>query len=336
MSSRIAALAMALVAVAAATADAAPDLGHRPHAVLLANNSGTETTDLLVPLAVLRDAEVADVAIVAVEPGPVTLMPGLVIEPDATLADVTATPDLVVVPAMHDPTTPALLAAVRRWAGEGALVASICDGAWVLAYAGLLDGRTATSHWYSMAKLRDAYPHTRWRQDVRWVRDGNLVTSAGVSAALPLARHLAEQLGHGGLERTGNETGPPHDGARFTIAARDVWAGAGNYLLPWRHETVAVPLVDGTDELAAALTLDLLHRTYAVSTTTFATTTRVRSRRGVRLVPDVVAPTAPASDRTLPVGVADFDPLLADIEARYGAATRSLVALQIEYPPGRW
>jgi hypothetical protein len=114
-----------------------------------------------------------------------------------------------------------------------------------------------------------------------------------------------------------------------------VWAGVGNYLLPWRHETVAVPLVDGTDELAAALTLDLLHRTYLISTTTFAPATTVRSRRGVRLVPDVVAASAPPSDRVMPVVATDFDPLLADIEARYGAATRSLVALQIEYPPGR-
>jgi hypothetical protein len=95
---RLSAVAAAgLLALAAASAQAAA-----PRVAIVAENSGAETTDLLVPLAVLRDAGV-DVSVVAVAPGPVSLMPGLTILPDATLADTETPPEIAVVPAMHDP-----------------------------------------------------------------------------------------------------------------------------------------------------------------------------------------------------------------------------------------
>ncbi|MDX2167854.1 MAG: DJ-1/PfpI family protein [Deltaproteobacteria bacterium] len=297
--------------------------------VILANNSGTETTDLLTPFAVLRDADVADVRIVAPASAPVTLMPGLTILPDATLGE-TPPPDVAIVPAMHDPRDPRLLDAVRRWAAAGVLLVSICDGAWVLAHAGVLEGRTATSHWYSIGTLRAQFPHTTWRQDRRWVRDGTIVTSAGVSASLPLADYLVEVLaGRAAL----SDDAPAHDGAAFAIRAADIGAGALNYALPWRHDVVAVPLRDGIDELALGVGVDLLARTYAVQTITTANR-MVRGRRGLRILPDAAA--APAADRSVEFASAGFDAGLADIEQRYGAATRSLVALQLEYPPGRW
>jgi putative intracellular protease/amidase len=329
----LAGLLLASIGGRAAAAETATPAA-RPRVAILANNSGAETTDLLAPFAVLRDAGVAEVAIVAVAPGPVTLMPGLTVLPDATV-DAYAPPDVAIVPAMHDPRVPELLAALRRFAQAGTLVLSICDGAWVLAEAGLLDGRSATSHWYSIPRLRQAYPRTTWRQDVRWVQDGNVITSAGVSASLPVSRRLAEMLARGGPVIGVAATGPPHDGAQFAIGAGDVIAGAENYLLPWRHEVVAVPLADGVDELALGLTVDLLHRTYAVRTVTVGAGSPVLGRRGLRLVPDVVAAAPPPADRTVVVGAPDLDALLADIETRYGTPTRRLVALQIEYPPGR-
>jgi putative intracellular protease/amidase len=308
----------------------------RPRVVLLANASGTETTDLLVPFAVLHDAGVADVTILAIGgDGPIALMPGLTILADATLHGDVPPADVVVVPAMHDPKEPALLAAVRAFAARGALVTSICDGAWVLAYAGLLEGHAATSHWYSIASLRSTFPRTTWRQDVRWVREGRVLTAAGLSAAVPFSRHLVDIIRDGSFRGDARDVGPAHDGARFAIAAGDVAIGARNYLLPWRHDVVAVPIADGVDELALGVALDLLDRTYAVRTTTFARG-RITSRRGLRIVPDLASSTAPASaNRVATIDASDFDTLLADIERRYGAATRNLVALQIEYSPRR-
>jgi putative intracellular protease/amidase len=301
----------------------------KPRVVILANNSGTETTDLLTPFAILRDADVADVQIVAPALAPVSLMPGLTIMPDAALDD-TAPPEVVIVPAMHDPTDPRLLEVVRRWNDAGVLMVSICDGAWVLAHAGVLDGRSATSHWYSIDKLRSEFPRTSWRQDRLWVRDGQIVTSAGISASQPLAQYLSAVLA--GRQPLADDAAPVHDGAAFTIRAGDVQAGLLNYVLPWRHDVVAVPLRDGIDERALGVGVDLLARTFAVKTVTTADGP-VRGRRGLMLVPDAAA--APDADRTAGFASAEFDAPLADIEQRYGAATRSLVALQIEYRPGR-
>lgn len=305
----------------------------RPQVVLLVNNSGSETTDLLVPFAVLKDAGIADVSIIAVESGPVTLMPGLTIRADATLAEATGAPDMVIVPAMHDPEAPALLAAVRNWAAAGATIVSICDGVWVLANAGLLDDRSATGHWYSMNGLRRKHPKTRWRQDVRWVQDGKIITSAGVSASLPVAHHLVEVLTNPSLA-SAQQTGAAHDGKSFGISASDVLTGGRNYLLPWRHEDVAVRLSDGVDELALGTTVDLLFRTLAATTTTVAAKPLIRGRRGLKIVPDV-SRTTPEVDRSIDIAAGDFDSLLATIEQRYGRPTRRLVALQIEYAPGR-
>jgi len=150
-----AAVAAGLLALAAASAQAAA-----PRVAIVAENSGAETTDLLVPLAVLRDAGV-DVRIVAVASGSVSLMPGLTILPDVTLADIETPPEIAVVPAMHDPDGAALRGALREWAARGTLMVSICDGAWVLANAGLLTDRAATSHWFSMSSLRSDFPATR-------------------------------------------------------------------------------------------------------------------------------------------------------------------------------
>ena len=178
---------VALLTLALALLAGDSTVAARPRVAILANNSGTETTDLLTPFAVLTDA------------------PG------------------------H-----------RAHLGRGWRLGGVdLRRRRVLANAGLLDGHRATGHWYSLGQLRKIHPRTDWRQDVRWVRDRNIITSAGVSASEPLAQHLAALLARqGGWPPVGD--GPPHDGARFAIGAGDVATGAVNYLLPWRWEVAAL------------------------------------------------------------------------------------------------
>lgn len=90
-------------------------------------------------------------------------------------------------PVDHD-----LLAAVREVAGRSRRVCSICTGAFVLAAAGLLDGRRATTHWRSVGLLAAAHPAIRVEPDAIFVRDGQVTTSAGVSAGIDLALALVE------------------------------------------------------------------------------------------------------------------------------------------------
>ena len=79
------------------------------------------------------------------------------------------------------------------------LVTSVCTGALVYAAAGLLSNRPATTHWAAFDELRAIDPTVQLREDDRWVDDGDLVTSAGVSAGIDIALHLVVRLA--GAER---------------------------------------------------------------------------------------------------------------------------------------
>jgi transcriptional regulator GlxA family with amidase domain len=86
-----------------------------------------------------------------------------------------------------------LTGAVRRLAARARRVGSVCTGAFVLAAAGLLEGRRATTHWAFCAELERAYPAVRVEPDAMFVRDGPVATSAGVTAGADLALALVEE-----------------------------------------------------------------------------------------------------------------------------------------------
>lgn len=138
----------------------------RPLVAIVAENGGTETTDLIVPYGVLKGADVADVAIVSPHAGPVNLMPALKIQPDTTIhAFDVAHPegaDIIIVPAMHDSRNEAVIGWVRDQSGKGAVVVSICEGAWIAARAGILDGKGGN------------HPLVRVRQDRKKFSQGTM------------------------------------------------------------------------------------------------------------------------------------------------------------------
>jgi transcriptional regulator GlxA family with amidase domain len=88
---------------------------------------------------------------------------------------------------------PALIAWLRRSTSRVRRLCSVCTGAFVLASAGLLDGKRATSHWMRVATLQQRYPAVKWDPNPIWVQDGNTYTSAGVTAGMDLALALIEE-----------------------------------------------------------------------------------------------------------------------------------------------
>ncbi len=99
----------------------------------------------------------------------------------------------IVIPGWRDPDSPppsALLNALNRAAANGARFLSICSGAFVLAAAGLLNGRKATTHWKYLPHLHARYPEIRWSGDVLYVEDGPVITSAGSAAGIDACLHL--------------------------------------------------------------------------------------------------------------------------------------------------
>jgi transcriptional regulator GlxA family with amidase domain len=83
---------------------------------------------------------------------------------------------------------------VRRRSQDGTLMTSVCTGSLVYAAAGLLRGRPATTHWRALARLQELEPTVRLRPDDRFVDDGDVITSAGVSAGIDMALHLVARL----------------------------------------------------------------------------------------------------------------------------------------------
>lgn len=83
-----------------------------------------------------------------------------------------------------------LLDALRRAHKRGALIVGLCLGSYVLAAAGLLDGRTATTHWYWANDLAARYPHISVNPNVLYVDEGDIITSAGTAAAIDCCLHI--------------------------------------------------------------------------------------------------------------------------------------------------
>ncbi|MGK5520593.1 helix-turn-helix domain-containing protein [Micromonospora sp. URMC 107] len=131
--------------------------------------------------------------------GPAAVRVGrFLLEPDCGL-DQLAHADTVIVPGWVDvdEDPPAdLVDAVRAAHEAGARVASLCTGAFVLAAAGLLDGRRATTHWAHTEALAARHPRVEVDPDVLYVDDGSVLTSAGKAAAMDLCLHLV-RLDHG-------------------------------------------------------------------------------------------------------------------------------------------
>src|SRR5689334_1341959 len=119
---------------------------------------------------------------------PVTASSGLTIVPHRALGEVRGALDTFIVAGGTG--TPAaarddaLVGWVRRAAPRTRRVASVCSGAFVLAAAGLLDGRRATTHWSACDELSRLFPRVTVERDPIYVRDGNVSTSAGVTAGM--------------------------------------------------------------------------------------------------------------------------------------------------------
>jgi transcriptional regulator GlxA family with amidase domain len=150
--------------------------------------------DLAIPAQIFgRQPDLYTWAVCASEPGAVPTENGFdVMVPHGLEALETA--DTVVVPGIGErawPLPDEPLDALRRAAQRGARVASICTGAFVLAAAGLLDGRRAATHWGYAALLARQFPAVRVDPDVLYVDEGDVLTSAGVAAGIDLCLHMA-------------------------------------------------------------------------------------------------------------------------------------------------
>jgi transcriptional regulator GlxA family with amidase domain len=143
---------------------------------------------------------------------------------------------------------PETVAYVRAAAHRARRVASVCTGAFVLAAAGLLDGRRATTHWARAAEFARAYPRVNVEPDRIFIRDGDLWTSAGITAGIDLALALAaDDLGEAAAKRAAQQLVVYHrrPGGQSQFSAlleADRPSGRFSPLLAWARERLGEPL----------------------------------------------------------------------------------------------
>ncbi|HEX5064775.1 MAG TPA: DJ-1/PfpI family protein [Myxococcota bacterium] len=144
-----------------------------------------------------RTGQEVEVVSVAQEERPVRCAKGMRVLPDLRL-DAAGDFDIVLVPGgqgtRREVSNPVLIEWLRKTSARCSWVTSVCTGALLLCEAGLARGRKVTTHWAFVADLRARYPDVEVREQVRYVRDGNLVTAAGVSAGIDMALWLCGQL----------------------------------------------------------------------------------------------------------------------------------------------
>jgi transcriptional regulator GlxA family with amidase domain len=128
---------------------------------------------------------------------PIVARNGLKIVPDYALADAPHL-DILVVPGgqgtRREVSNPRLIGWIRQRAADATLTTSVCTGSFLLAETGILQGRTVTTHWASVQRMRDSYQWITVRGDARFVDEGDIVTSAGISAGIDMSLYVVGRL----------------------------------------------------------------------------------------------------------------------------------------------
>ncbi|MDQ0568928.1 putative intracellular protease/amidase [Variovorax paradoxus] len=316
----------------------------RPVVAVLALNEGTEMTDLLLPHAVLKRADVADVRIVAPRSGRVKLYPALEIDGAQDFASFDrlhpSGADYVIVPAMIADDDPAVAAWLKQQAARGARVVGVCSGALVVGRADLLDGRRFAGHWYDRGTLLKRHPGATYVPHQRYVVDRGVATTTGITASVPTMLAMVEAIG--GPEKAealGTELGvaswsPEHDSTPFYLDTGRRVDFLLNKAAFWRNERRTIQVQHGSDDITLALVADARSRTGRTNVEAVSASGPVTLRSGLVLIAQSSnngkALPLPLSATLKPVQ--QLDRTLCEIGERHGVARRNWVMLEMEYP----
>lgn len=289
-------------------------------------SSGTVGSDALAPYEVFASSPQFSVYTVAAHPGLASTQGGPAIAPTYTFADTASGraphPDVVVVPAVGSPDGPQeaeLRAWVKDQAKGGALILGVCNGAAVLADAGLLDGRTATAHWSRLGAFAKQYSHVNWVGGQRFIQDGPVTTTAGVTSGIPGAlRVMADLAGPAEATRVGrllrypnwSLTGPTNIPTQ-SMTVHDLPV-ALNALVPWGRPTLGIALDDGVSEIDLASSFEVYDVSYAARPIPLSATGTVTTKHGMVLHTNTVAddPTPTTLAVPGPAGTTNLNPAL--------------------------
>ncbi|MGY2115041.1 GlxA family transcriptional regulator [Nocardia gipuzkoensis] len=191
-------------------------------------------------------------------PGPVPTTAGYAISVAKGLSALDAA-DTVLIPGwapVEAPLSASMRRALLRAHARGARLVTICSGVFALARTGLLDGRSAATHWARTAQLEREFPQVRVEPDVLYVDHGDVATSAGTGAGIDLCLHLVRQdhgAAHAALIARHMVLPPHREGGQAQYAPPPPPADALDGLLEWAGARLGTPL--SVDDLAAHLSV---------------------------------------------------------------------------------
>jgi transcriptional regulator GlxA family with amidase domain len=196
---------------------------------------------------------------------------------------------------------PKTLAFVRAMAKRGIRIASVCSGAFILAEAGLLDGRRATTHWQRTRQLMAAYPKVKLEADQIYTRDGNIWTSAGITAGIDLSlAMIAEDFGDEVAQQTAKQLVLYHrrsGGQSQFSSLLELKTPTGRFgpLLGWVREHLDAPLT--VEDMAEQAGMSSRHFTRAFIAETGTTPSKAVERLRIEVARQRVQSSSEAIER---------------------------------------
>ncbi len=282
--------------------------GHDPKMIAVLIFPDFQLLDASGPISVLEIAarfakRLLPIKVVAAKPGPVRSSSGVEMLA-RKLGPVGAITTLIVAggegveaAARNECTT----GFVRAVAKRGVRVASVCSGAFILAEAGLLDGRRATTHWQRTRQFLTAYPKVRLEPDRIFSRDGNIWSSAGITAGIDLALALVEEdFGEEVVERTARQLVLYHrrsGGQSQFSSLLELKAPTGRFgeLLTWARENLDARLT--VDDLAERAGMSARHFARAFAAETGTTPSKAIERLRIEVARSRVQSSSEAIER---------------------------------------
>ncbi|WP_409345973.1 DJ-1/PfpI family protein [Paenibacillus sp. MBLB4367] len=290
---------------------------NKPTVAVLLANEATEVFDFLVPYEMFAMTEGYNVYGVAPDREIKSLTGGLDVVPHYSFDEMDTmlgkSPDIIVIPFM-----PILdekkYAPVREWirkhSSAKTTLLTICNGAENLADTGLLNGKSAATHWGDINRLIKKYPEIQWVEDRRYVPQGNIVSSAGLTSGIDATLYvIAQQLGEAAAKKVAKEMNyPSYDYVTnpqmepFVAGLSDITYVLNN-AYQWNKVKAGVLLYDGADELDLSAAFD----TYAASGTTTTLTVSsanepIVTKHGLNLVARYQIKNVPKLTKMIVVG----------------------------------
>ncbi|WP_167884213.1 DJ-1/PfpI family protein [Leptospira idonii] len=259
----------------------------RKKAILIADEKGTEITDLLIPFYLLSATGQIDVQIASQTGKPVSVWKGIFLQPHLSLQDLSLKPDIIILPAVFHETDPLILNFIKSNTDKQFL--SICEGAKIIGESKQFSKYQITTHASSRADLEKKYPDLDWKKDLKFTKDRNLISSAGVSSAVEATLILIEQtLGAEAKNKVLKKIKYPYPEIRKNHNSEAVgfWDSLkiASKLAFDGNPKIGVEIYEGMNEFVLAAYLDSFARTFPSRIETFGPP-MIRSEYGLYLYP---------------------------------------------------